>query len=100
MEHASASALGLPVDTDLPNEVRQLMGLYPQPRGRRPSVEYIPSPYYALPRDPIRRAGPCRPDQGTHSDDCLAHSDRGLPVVRDPQPRPGGGDRHPTLRSL
>jgi Serine dehydrogenase proteinase len=33
------------VSTDLPNEVRLLMRLYPQPRGRRPSVEYIPLPY-------------------------------------------------------
>jgi ClpP class serine protease len=40
-----AKALGLPVSTDLPDEVRALMSLYPQPRGRRPSVEYIPLPY-------------------------------------------------------
>jgi ClpP class serine protease len=41
----TARSLGLEVSTDLPNEVRQLMRLYPQPRGRRPSVEYIPLPY-------------------------------------------------------
>lgn len=40
-----AADLGLPVSTDLPDEVRRLMSLYPQPRGRRPSVEYIPAPY-------------------------------------------------------
>src|ERR1700730_8191135 len=40
-----ARELGLPVSTELPDEVRQLMRLYPQPRGRRPSVEYIPLPY-------------------------------------------------------
>jgi ClpP class serine protease len=40
-----AQNLGLPVSTDLPDEVRALMALYPQPKGRRPSVEYIPSPY-------------------------------------------------------
>lgn len=40
-----ARQLGLPVATDLPDEVRELMGLYPQPRGHRPSVEYIPTPY-------------------------------------------------------
>jgi ClpP class serine protease len=40
-----ARELGLPVSTDLPPEVRELMGLYPQARGRRPSVEYIPTPY-------------------------------------------------------
>ena len=51
-----ARALGLPVSTDLPNEVRHLMRLYPQPRGRRPSVEYIPSPYEPparAPRGPV-----------------------------------------------
>jgi hypothetical protein len=40
-----AQLFGLKVNTDLPDEVRQLMRLYPQPRGRRPSVEYIPIPY-------------------------------------------------------
>ncbi len=40
-----AKALGLPVSTDMPAEVRDLMQLYPQPRNRRPSVEYIPLPY-------------------------------------------------------
>jgi ClpP class serine protease len=40
-----AAKLGLPVSTDLPDEVRLLMRLYPQPRNRRPSVEYIPLPY-------------------------------------------------------
>jgi ClpP class serine protease len=40
-----ARSLGLTVSTDLPNEVRKLMGMFPQPRGRRPSVEYIPVPY-------------------------------------------------------
>jgi ClpP class serine protease len=42
-----AHSLGLKVSTDLPDEVRELMQLYPQPRGRRPSVEYIPLPYDA-----------------------------------------------------
>jgi ClpP class serine protease len=40
-----ARTWGLKVETDLPDEVRQLMRLYPQPRGRRPSVEYLPVPY-------------------------------------------------------
>jgi ClpP class serine protease len=40
-----AASLEFPVSTDLPDEVRYLMGLYPQPKGRRPSVEYIPGPY-------------------------------------------------------
>lgn len=54
-----ACALGLPVETDLPDEVRHLMARYPQPRGRRPSVEYIPTPYEppAQPRSPRRLPG-------------------------------------------
>src|SRR3954453_14817590 len=40
-----ATELGLPVSTDLPDVVRELMGLFPQPNGRRPSVEYVPTPY-------------------------------------------------------
>jgi len=40
-----ARELGLAVSTDLPSEVFELMGLYPQTTQRRPSVEYIPLPY-------------------------------------------------------
>jgi ClpP class serine protease len=40
-----AKDLGLPVATDPPEEVRQIIRLYPQPRGHRPAVEYIPVPY-------------------------------------------------------
>ncbi|MCI0660219.1 MAG: ATP-dependent Clp protease proteolytic subunit [Acidobacteria bacterium] len=36
--------LGLPVSTDLPPEVYRLMELFPQPKQRVPSVEYIPVP--------------------------------------------------------
>ncbi|MGB9755111.1 MAG: hypothetical protein C0183_15505 [Roseiflexus castenholzii] len=39
-----ARDLGLPVSTDMPPIVYQLMGLYPQTAQRRPSVEYIPLP--------------------------------------------------------
>lgn len=49
-----ARSLDLPVTTDLPHEVRQLMALYPQPRGRRPTVEYIPTPYEPPARPPQR----------------------------------------------
>ena len=56
-----ARSFGLKVDTDLPDEVRLLMRLYPQPRNRRPSVEYIPVPYQAPAREPARRAPPTRP---------------------------------------
>lgn len=43
--------LGLPVATDLPEEVREIMDLYPQPKQRRPSVEYVPVPYGPQPAD-------------------------------------------------
>lgn len=39
-----ARELGLPVNTDMPQEVYRLMALYPQTAQRRPSVEYIPLP--------------------------------------------------------
>ena len=38
-------ALGLPVTTDLPMEVYDLMDLYPQSGRQRPSVQYVPVPY-------------------------------------------------------
>lgn len=37
--------LGLNVSTDVPQEIYQLMSLYPQAGSRRPSVQYIPFPY-------------------------------------------------------
>ncbi|HID89775.1 MAG TPA: hypothetical protein EYH27_05240 [Anaerolineales bacterium] len=40
-----AQELGLPVGTEMPQEVYNLMSLYPQTAQRRPSVEYIPIPY-------------------------------------------------------
>jgi ClpP class serine protease len=40
-----AKALGLPVTTEMPAEVYQLMQLFPQPTRTRPSVEYVPVPY-------------------------------------------------------
>jgi ClpP class serine protease len=42
-----ARALGLPVSTDMPEEVYELMSLHPQPIQRRPSVQYVPLPYHA-----------------------------------------------------
>ena len=39
--------MGIPVSVGLPEEVYQLMELYPQSTGRRPSVQYIPLPYAA-----------------------------------------------------
>lgn len=40
-----ARELGFPVSTDMPSDVLDLMHLYPQTAQRRPSVEYIPTPY-------------------------------------------------------
>jgi ClpP class serine protease len=42
--------LGLPVKVGVPAEERELMDLYPQPRGRQASVEYVPSPKIPIPR--------------------------------------------------
>jgi ClpP class serine protease len=36
-------ALGLPVKVGVPEPERELMRLYPQPRGRTPAVEYVPA---------------------------------------------------------
>jgi ClpP class serine protease len=44
--------LGLPVKVGLPVLERELMTLYPQPRGRTPAVEYVPGP--AQPTFPAR----------------------------------------------
>ncbi len=38
--------MGLPVSTNMPEEVFALMELYPQTSQRRPSVQYIPLPYH------------------------------------------------------
>lgn len=39
-----ARALGLPVSTQMPRTIYEIMALYPQTAQRRPSVEYIPAP--------------------------------------------------------
>ena len=56
-----ARTLGLKVSADLPDQVPELMGLYPQPRGRRPGVEYIPAPY----NRPDGRSAGGRPGRGS-----------------------------------
>lgn len=40
----TAQELGLPVSTDMPEEVMALMNMYPQPVRHQPSVEYLPVP--------------------------------------------------------
>jgi ClpP class serine protease len=42
-----AQRIGLPVSTDMPEEIFQYMNLFPQAERRRPSVQYIPVPYRA-----------------------------------------------------
>lgn len=49
-----AKSLGLNISTDVPNEIYQLMNLYPQAASRRPSVEYVPTPYPSRPALPPR----------------------------------------------
>jgi ClpP class serine protease len=48
LQAAELIELGLPVKVGVPAEERELMQLYPQPRGRTPAVEYVPGP----PREP------------------------------------------------
>jgi ClpP class serine protease len=48
--------LGLPVTIGVPDLERDLMALYPQPRGRTPAVEYVPGP--PSPTLPPRREMP------------------------------------------
>ena len=50
-----ARDMGLPVSEEMPKEIYALMDLYPQAGQRRPSVEFIPTPY---------RSSPGRPGQG------------------------------------
>lgn len=43
--YEEAKKIGLPVKVGLPDEVYQLMDLYPQAAQQRPSVQYTPVPY-------------------------------------------------------
>lgn len=45
-----AQALGLRVSRGIPDELYQLMSLYPQPVKRQPTVEYIPQPKFRGPK--------------------------------------------------
>ena len=56
IELDEGKALGLPVSSDMPKEIYELMDLFPQPAQRRPSVEYIPAPYRPTPTSPRRDA--------------------------------------------
>ena len=45
INYEEAKAMGLPVSDQMPEEVYQLMELYPQAKPQRPGVEFIPIPY-------------------------------------------------------
>jgi ClpP class serine protease len=51
-----AREMGLSISTDMPEEIYRMMSLYPQSSQRRPSVEYIPSPYAPAPTGERKRA--------------------------------------------
>lgn len=53
-----ATDLGLPVTVGLPPSIYNLMELYPQPQGGRPSVQYIPLPYDRRPVLPEPKGRP------------------------------------------
>ncbi|MCX7687525.1 MAG: hypothetical protein N2045_06085 [Fimbriimonadales bacterium] len=55
-----ARAMGLNVSTHLPQEIYQLMALYPQPVQRTAGVDYVPVPYHPEPTPPQ----PQRPVRG------------------------------------
>lgn len=60
IEVDEARQMGLNVSTDMPSEVYEMMGLYPQSAQRRPSVEYVPLPY----RGRNRELQPARTSRG------------------------------------
>ena len=52
-----AREMGLNISTEMPTEIYQLMNLYPQAVQRRPSVDYIPVPYFDSPSVPKKLNG-------------------------------------------
>ena len=57
-----ATELGLPITVGLPTSIYNLMELYPQPQGGRPSVQYIPMPYEGAPALPVPKGRPLPED--------------------------------------
>lgn len=53
-----ATDIGLPITVGLPRLIYDLMELYPQPQGGRPSVQYIPMPYERGPALPEPKGRP------------------------------------------
>jgi ClpP class serine protease len=61
LQAADLVELGLPIRVGVPEPEREVMALYPQPRGRQPAVEYVPGPHRRQPMPaptPARRQGP------------------------------------------
>lgn len=52
-----AKELGLCVSSEMPKEIYELMDLYPQNPGKRPSVQYIPVPYKKPSIPPTKKSG-------------------------------------------
>jgi len=57
IDFEEAKEMGLKISGKVPEEVYQLMNLYPQARTRRPSVEFIPIPYEKRPSMPKGKGG-------------------------------------------
>ena len=55
LQRQELEQLGLPVTIGVGEEERELMMLYPQPRGRMPAVEYVPGTPPERPGMPRRR---------------------------------------------
>ncbi|MBD2098121.1 hypothetical protein H6F90_23910 [Trichocoleus sp. FACHB-591] len=53
-----ATELGLPITVGLSTSIYNLMELYPQPQGGRPTVQYIPTPYERRPALPEPKGRP------------------------------------------
>jgi len=51
-----ATQLGLPINTQMPETIYELMNLYRQSGERRPSVQYVPTPYRRTPKDENKQA--------------------------------------------
>lgn len=46
----AAKALGLPVSSEMPKEILDLMSLFPQPTRQTPAVSYLPFPRHRKPQ--------------------------------------------------
>jgi len=55
IKYEEAKELGLCVSDEMPKEIYELMDLYPQSPGKRPSVQYIPVPYKKPSIPPVKK---------------------------------------------